>query len=89
MLKYLVLIIISCSSSHSDNLKNNFLALDEGPTEAIADTAGEPEKKFNVNFSKANTIKFKVNNENINFLKQFFLGSLSNEFGHMILEKYL
>ena len=40
MLKYLVLIIISWSSSHSDNFKNNFLALDEGPTEAITDRTG-------------------------------------------------
>ena len=43
------------SSSHTDNRKNNFLALGEGPTQSINDSTGSPEKKISINFSKANT----------------------------------
>ena len=40
------------SSSHSDNHKNNFLILGEGPTYGSFGSTG---KKFNINFTKANT----------------------------------
>ena len=43
------------SSSHSDNHKNNFLILGEGPTYGINGSLGSPEKKFSINFTKANT----------------------------------
>ena len=43
------------SSSHYDNRKNNFLVLGEGPTYGINGSFGSPEKKFNINFTKANT----------------------------------
>ena len=43
------------SSSHSDNRKNNFLILGEGPTFNINGSFGSSEKKFNFNFIKANT----------------------------------
>ena len=42
------------SSSHSDNQKNNFLILGEGPTYGISGRFGSPEKKFNISFTKAN-----------------------------------
>ena len=41
------------SSSHTDNQKNNFLVLGEGPTDGINDTTGAAEKRFSINFSKA------------------------------------
>ena len=43
------------SSSHSDNSKNNFLILGEGPTYDINKSFGSPEKKFNINFTKSST----------------------------------
>ena len=43
------------SSSHADNLKNNFLVLGEGDSFGINGSFGAPEKKFSINFSKANT----------------------------------
>ena len=43
------------SSSNSDNRKNNFLILGEGPTFGINRIFGSPEKKFDISFSKANT----------------------------------
>ena len=43
------------SSSYVDNLKNNFLILDKGPTFGINGIFGSPEKKFSINFTKANT----------------------------------
>ena len=43
------------SSSHSDNRKNNFLILGEGPIYGINGNFGAPEKNFDINFSKANT----------------------------------
>ena len=39
---------------HIDNCKKNFLVLGEGPTFGINGTFGSSEKKFNINFSKAN-----------------------------------
>ena len=43
------------SLSHSDNRKNNFLILGEGPTFGINGSFGWPEKKFGIHFTKANT----------------------------------
>ena len=43
------------SSSHADNLKNNFLVLGEGDTFSINGSFGEPEKTFSINFGKRNT----------------------------------
>ena len=40
------------SSSHSDNRKNNFLVLVEGPTYSINGSSGSPEKKFNIKFTE-------------------------------------
>ena len=42
------------SSSHVDNLKNNFLVLGEGDSFCINGNFGAPEKKFSINISKAN-----------------------------------
>ena len=47
--------IDNTSSSHTDNRKNNFLVLGEGLTSGINDSTGSAEKKFSINFSKANT----------------------------------
>ena len=43
------------SSSCTDNCKNNFLVLGKGPTNGINGSFRSPEKKFSINFSKANT----------------------------------
>ena len=43
------------SSSHVDNRKNNFFMLGEGSTFGINGSFESPEKKFRINFSKANT----------------------------------
>ena len=43
------------SPSNTDNQKNSFLLLGEGPTQGINDSTGAAEKKFSINFSKANT----------------------------------
>ena len=43
------------SSSRSENRKNNFLILGEGTTYGINGSFGSPEKKFSINFTKANT----------------------------------
>ena len=43
------------SSSHSDNHKNNFLMLGEGPTYGIKGSFEKPDKRFRINFAKANT----------------------------------
>ena len=42
-------------SSHSDNRKNNLLILGESPTYGIYGSVESPEKRFNINFTKANT----------------------------------
>ena len=47
-------------SSHADNCKNSFLLLGEGSTCAVNGSVGSPEKKFSINFSRANT-KFCLN----------------------------
>ena len=36
-------------------IENNFLLLCERPTFGINESLGSPEKKFSINFSKANT----------------------------------
>ena len=46
----------STSSSHVDNRKNNFLTLGLGPTYGINVKFDSSEKKFSINFTKANTI---------------------------------
>ena len=43
------------SSSHTDNLKNEFLILGEGNTFGINGSFGAHEKKIDINFSKAKT----------------------------------
>ena len=43
------------SSSHADNLKNNFLVLGEGNTFRINGSFGAPEKRIRLNFGKAIT----------------------------------
>ena len=48
------------SLSHLDNRKNNFLILDEGAVYGITGSFGSPEKKFSINFTKAD-IKFCLN----------------------------
>ena len=74
------------SSSHSDNRKNNFLVLGEGPTFRINVRFCSPEKKFQINFSNfifvngEETFKFKIENKNVNFRTKFCLGSISNGF---------
>ena len=40
---------------HADSRKNNFLVLGEGPPFGINGSFGSAEKKFSINFSKANT----------------------------------
>ena len=42
------------SLSHAKNCKNRFLVLDEGSTFSINGSFGSAEKKFSINFSKAN-----------------------------------
>ena len=42
------------SSSYAGNRKNNFLTLGEGLTFGINGKFGSPEKKFRINFTKAN-----------------------------------
>ena len=41
--------------SHTDNLKNYFLVIGEGPTQDINDSTGSVKKKNSNNFSKVNT----------------------------------
>ena len=43
------------SWSHSENCKNDFLILGAGPTYGINGSFESPEKKFNIDFTKANT----------------------------------
>ena len=47
--------IDTSSSSHIDNPKNEFLILGEGVTFGINGSFGAPERKFSINFTKANT----------------------------------
>ena len=41
--------------ANADNLKNKFLMLSLGPTFGINGSFGSSEKKFSINFTKANT----------------------------------
>ena len=43
------------SSFHTNNRKNNYLVLGEGPTYSIKKSFGSPEKTFSINFSKTKT----------------------------------
>ena len=45
----------NASSSHSDNRKNIFLILGEGPTFGVNGKFGSVAKRFNINFTKVNT----------------------------------
>ena len=88
------------SSCYSDNRKNNFLILGEGPTFGINGSFGSPEKKFYINLSKAST-NFCLSlhyNHNINYFfvngKEIFELSFASEVFLMdlmllSLEKYL
>ena len=49
------MVLYNSSSSHADNRKNNFLILGQGATFWINGKFGSPEKKFSINFTKANT----------------------------------
>ena len=49
-----ILGVDNTSSSHADSLKNKFSILGEGNKFSINGTSGAPEKKFSINFSKAN-----------------------------------
>ena len=83
------------SASHSDNRKNNFLILGEGPSFGINGSFRSPEKKFSINFTKANTnfsLSLHYNDDNsylfvngnlkLKFKAQFCLGSISNGFSN-------
>ena len=52
----LMFVVDNSSSSHADNLKNNFLVLGEGNTFGINGSFGAPEKKFSISFSKKHKI---------------------------------
>ena len=43
------------SPSHTDNQKNNFLVLGEGPADSINDSTCASEKEFSINFIKVKT----------------------------------
>ena len=45
--------IDNSSLSQTDNRKNNFLLLEEVPTNSIEESFGSPKKKFSINFSEA------------------------------------
>ena len=47
--------VCNSSSSHSDNCKNKILILDECPISDIKGSFGSAERKFSINFTKANT----------------------------------
>ena len=53
--KVIIFGVDKSSSSHSDDCKNIFLVLDEGPTFRINRSFGSAEKKGCINFSKTNT----------------------------------
>ena len=44
--------IDNTSSSHTDNRKNNFLVLNEGPIDGINDSTGAAERKFVLTLAK-------------------------------------
>ena len=52
--------VVFGSLSHTDNQKNNFWALGEGPTGDINDSVGTAEKQNSINFTKANK-KYSLN----------------------------
>ena len=64
LLKNVIFCVDNSSSSHADNRKNDFLLLREGDIFCINGSFGVPEKKFSINFSKANT-KFCLRSHNI------------------------
>ena len=62
------------SSTHANNCKNNFLTLGVGPTFRINGSFGSPEKKFSINFTKANTKFFLSLHHNADNSYLFFKG---------------
>ena len=57
---FLIFGVDNSSQSNAGNRKNNFLELSDGPTFGIDGSFDSAEKKFSINFSKANT-KFCLN----------------------------
>ena len=53
-----IIFVTDNSSSHSDNRINNFSILEEGLTYGTSGSFGSAEKKFNINFTEANTFSF-------------------------------
>ena len=81
------------SSSHSDNRKNNFLIIGEGPTFVINGGFGSPEK--NISFTTANT-KFYLNwhyNVDNSYLfvneKEIFKSKANNEKVNFLTQFFL
>ena len=74
------------SSSRTDNRKNNFLVLVKGPTNDINGSLGTGEKTFCINLVKQRQnfaqFCFKVDNENVSFPSQFYLGIISEKWGY-------
>ena len=55
------------SSLHTNNTKNNFLMLSEGPTDDINGSVGASKQRFSINFSKKITkmyLKWHYNGDN-------------------------
>ena len=52
---YTIFGVNNSSSSHTGNLKSDFLILGEGPTFGINGRFGASEKKIDISFSKAKT----------------------------------
>ena len=65
------------SSSHGDNHKNNFLILDEGPTDDINRRINAAERKFSIIFSKAK-IKFSLGLHYSHDYSYFFVNGKDN-----------
>ena len=62
--------VIVFGSSHADTRKNNLLVLGGGPTYGVNGGFRSPEKKFSINFTKANTkfcLTLHYNNDNSYF----------------------
>ena len=57
---FLIFGVDNSSQSNAGNRKNNFLELSDGPTFGIDGSLDSAEKKFSINFNKANT-KFCLN----------------------------
>ena len=79
-----ILCVDNSSSSHADNCKNTFLILGEDPTFGINGIFDAPEKKFSINFSKAQTkfsLSLHYNGDNSYFFvngKEIFIFKANN-----------